>query len=71
MRALLAREGELGLTTLAGEIESARAVAVEVLVTVLDDLALERSLDPAGVVSPSSPSRARSARIENAGSPPD
>jgi predicted DNA-binding protein with PD1-like motif len=45
LRGLLARETDRGLETLAGEIGSARTVALEVLVTVLDDLALERSLD--------------------------
>jgi predicted DNA-binding protein with PD1-like motif len=49
MRAVLARDGELGLMTLAGEIMSARAVALEVFVTALDDVLLERSLDDAGV----------------------
>jgi predicted DNA-binding protein with PD1-like motif len=45
LRALLAREGDRGLETLAGEISIARAVALEVLVTVLEDLSLERALD--------------------------
>jgi predicted DNA-binding protein with PD1-like motif len=45
LRALLARETDRGLETLAGEIVSARTVALEVLVTALDDLALERALD--------------------------
>lgn len=45
LRALLARETDRGLETLAGEIRHARTVALEVLVTALDDLALERSLD--------------------------
>lgn len=45
LRALLAREGDHGLETMAGEIASARTVALEVLVTVLDDLSLERGLD--------------------------
>ena len=47
---LLARESDRGLETLAGEIVGARTIALEVLVTVLDDLALERALDePTGV----------------------
>lgn len=45
LRALLARETDRGLETLAGEILSARTVALEVLVTALDDVALERALD--------------------------
>jgi predicted DNA-binding protein with PD1-like motif len=49
LRALLARETDRGLETLAGEIASARAVALEVLVTALEDLTLDRALDAAGV----------------------
>jgi predicted DNA-binding protein with PD1-like motif len=45
LRAVLARETDRGLETLAGEIGSARTVALEALVTVFDDLALERALD--------------------------
>lgn len=45
LRALLARETDRGLETLAGEIASARTVALEVLVTAFDDLTLERNLD--------------------------
>ena len=45
LRALLARETDRGLETLAGEILSARTLALEVLVTALDDVALERALD--------------------------
>ena len=45
LRALLARETDRGLETLAGEIASARTVALEALVTVLDDVTLERALD--------------------------
>jgi hypothetical protein len=47
MRAILARESDRGLETLAGEIVRARALALEALVTVLDDLPLERTLDEA------------------------
>jgi predicted DNA-binding protein with PD1-like motif len=50
LRALLARETELGLETLAGEITSARTVALEVLVTALDDVAMGHALDPAAGV---------------------
>jgi predicted DNA-binding protein with PD1-like motif len=50
LRALLARETDRGLETLAGEIHYARTVALEVLVTALDDLSLERALDAAAGV---------------------
>jgi predicted DNA-binding protein with PD1-like motif len=55
LRAVLARESDRGLETLAGEIVRARTVALEVLVTVLDDLSLERALDVAAGVSLLSP----------------
>lgn len=45
LRALLARETDHGLETLAGEIASARIVGLEVFVTALDDVALVRALD--------------------------
>jgi predicted DNA-binding protein with PD1-like motif len=45
MRALLARESDRGLETLAGEITAATVVALEVLVTALDDVVLERAID--------------------------
>ena len=50
LRALLARETDAGLETLCGEIGSARAVALEVFVTALDDVGLQRTLDEAGGV---------------------
>jgi predicted DNA-binding protein with PD1-like motif len=50
LRALLARETDRGLETLAGEIVSARTVALEVLVTALDDISIGRELDPAAGV---------------------
>jgi len=50
LRALLARETDRGLETLAGEITSAKTVALEVFVTALDDVALGRALDPAAGV---------------------
>jgi len=50
LRALLARETDGRIETLAGEIEAARIVALEVFVTALDDLALARSLDEEGGV---------------------
>lgn len=50
MRALLARETDRGLETIAGEIAAARTVALEVLVTALDDVAVGRSLDEAAGV---------------------
>jgi predicted DNA-binding protein with PD1-like motif len=49
LRAVLAREGDAGLETLAGEIVGARAMAVEALVTALDDLTLGRSADDTGI----------------------
>jgi predicted DNA-binding protein with PD1-like motif len=45
LRAVLARDTDRGLETLAGEVVTARAIALEVLVTALDDLAVERRLD--------------------------
>ncbi len=50
MRAVLARETDRGLETVAGEIVTARTVALEVFVTALDDVALGRALDPAAGV---------------------
>ena len=68
LRALLARESDSGLETRAGEIVSARIVGLELLVTVLDDSALGRSLDvetgmwlldlPVGAVAAASPAAA-------------
>lgn len=51
LRAVLARETDAGLETLAGEIEGARVIALEAVVTVLEDLALERTVDRAAGVS--------------------
>lgn len=45
LRGVFARETDSGLETLAGEIVSARVVALEVLVTALDDVAVARALD--------------------------
>jgi hypothetical protein len=50
MRALLARETDRGLESLAGEIASARAVAFEAFVTALDDLTMPRTHDGAAGV---------------------
>ena len=50
MRAVLVRETDRGLESLAGEIARARAVAFEALVTALDDLALPRAQDGAAGV---------------------
>lgn len=50
LRAVLARETDLGLETLAGEILSARTIALEIMVTAFDDLTLGRSLDEAAGV---------------------
>ena len=51
LRAVLARETDAGLETLAGEIEGARVIALEAVVTILEDLALERTVDRAAGVS--------------------
>lgn len=45
LRAIVARETDRGLETLAGEIVSARVVALEIIVTALDDVAIPRALD--------------------------
>jgi predicted DNA-binding protein with PD1-like motif len=45
LRAVLARETDRGLETLAGELVSARVVALEAIVTALDELAVVRALD--------------------------
>lgn len=45
MRAVLARESDSGMEALAGEIVTARVVALEVVVTAFDDLAISRALD--------------------------
>lgn len=50
MRALLARETESGLVTMAGELVSARVVGLEVAVTVFEDATLVRQLDGAAGV---------------------
>jgi predicted DNA-binding protein with PD1-like motif len=46
LRAVLARETDRGMETLAGEIVSARVVALEAWVTVFEDLTIARALDP-------------------------
>ncbi|HLW45878.1 MAG TPA: DUF296 domain-containing protein, partial [Acidimicrobiales bacterium] len=50
LRAVLARETDRGLETVAGEILSARTVALEMYVTAFDDLAVGRALDEAAGV---------------------
>jgi predicted DNA-binding protein with PD1-like motif len=51
MRALLARETERGIETIVGELIAAKIVALEGLITALDDVALSRALDaPSGAV---------------------
>jgi predicted DNA-binding protein with PD1-like motif len=49
LRAVLSRETDTGLQTLAGEIVEARVNALEVLVTALDDVTAARAAGPAGV----------------------
>ncbi len=46
LRGVFARETDRGLETVAGEIAAARVVALEVIVTALDDLILPRAIDP-------------------------
>jgi hypothetical protein len=45
MRAILARETDRGMETLAGEIVSARIAGLEAIVTALDDVAIGRVID--------------------------
>lgn len=45
MRAILARETDRGLETIAGEIVAAGALALEAIATSLDDASIERALD--------------------------
>jgi predicted DNA-binding protein with PD1-like motif len=45
LRAVVAREGDAGLELLGGEIQAARVLGLEVLVTALDDVELGRTLD--------------------------
>jgi predicted DNA-binding protein with PD1-like motif len=45
LRGVFAREADRGMETLAGEIVTAKVVALEAVVTALDDLALPRALD--------------------------
>jgi predicted DNA-binding protein with PD1-like motif len=45
LRGVFARETDRGLETVAGEITAARVVALEVVVTALDDVVLPRGLD--------------------------
>jgi hypothetical protein len=67
LRALLARESETGLESLAGEVASAHATAFEAMVTSFDDLTLERVFDDrAGVWLLGAPS----ARPSSKGSTP-
>jgi predicted DNA-binding protein with PD1-like motif len=49
LRAVLARETETGVETVAGEIADARVVALEAIVTALDEVAAARALDRSGV----------------------
>lgn len=50
LRAVLGRETDAGLETIAGELLSARSLALEILVTAFDDLGLGRALDDAAGV---------------------
>jgi predicted DNA-binding protein with PD1-like motif len=63
LHAVVARDTDRGLETLAGEIASARTVGLEVFVTALDDVAVEGSQDAAaGVWLIGAPSGAAPAR---------
>jgi predicted DNA-binding protein with PD1-like motif len=46
LRAVLARETDRGFETIAGEIQKARVIALEVLVTALDEVVAERPARP-------------------------
>jgi len=50
LRAVLGRETDRGMETLAGEIVSARIVGMELLVAAFDDHAVTRALDPAAKI---------------------
>ena len=64
MRAVLGRESDRGIETLAGEIVSARVVALEALVTVLDDVALVVIDDRLKIASPPHLERTIATRTE-------
>ena len=76
LRALLARESDFGLQTLSGEIERARAVSLEMFVTALDGLSLQRTagdavgaawqgaLEASSQAEPDRPSMPRSAQTQ-------
>lgn len=58
LRGVFARESDSGMETLAGEIVAARVVALEVVVTALDDVAMPRGIDAdAGVWLMTEPAR--------------
>lgn len=80
LRAVLARETELGVETIAGEILTARVRALEAHVVALDDLALERAFDaqagvwvlgePGATPAPAREERPRPAPAPSPPSPP-
>jgi predicted DNA-binding protein with PD1-like motif len=49
LRAVLSRETETGVETIAGEISDARIVSLEAIVTALDEAAAARALDSSGL----------------------
>ncbi len=77
MRALIARETERGMETIAGELVTAKIVALEGLITALDDVSLTRALDVAsgavllegGGAQLPAPAAAPSAPAEQASAP--
>lgn len=77
LRAVLARETDRGLETIAGEIVEARVGALEVMVTALDDVTATRSAGPSGLwlldlanASVAAPRPAPSAPVAAAPAPP-
>lgn len=50
MRVVVARETDHGMETITGELVAARVVALEAIVTALDDVALARAIDPSAGV---------------------
>ncbi|MDP9151525.1 MAG: hypothetical protein M3O36_16515, partial [Myxococcota bacterium] len=56
LRALLVHQTDRGLETIAGEIASARAIALDVFITSLDDVAFGRAAPWAAAIRASDPS---------------
>jgi predicted DNA-binding protein with PD1-like motif len=77
LRAVLARETETGLETIAGEIVAARIGGLEVMVTALDELSATRQEGPAGVwlldasATAAAPVRSEPRAVAPVASPPE